>query len=145
MKPVTSRSSRDQDFFQCLLLSRGAVPVDPPALMEAVTHHALAKQKKNDCQDDYKQELSHSERGRLSSGRGRRIQRSCHQSCVSTRSKLLHFHRVLPGKRRLYHFEHIRISEQADQSRNQPARCHGIRAVGACGAGSDSSSRSAIS
>src|ERR1039458_507451 len=48
-------------------------------------------------------------------------------------------------KRRLYHFEHIRISEQADQSTNQPARCHGIRAVGACGEGSDSSSRSAIS
>jgi hypothetical protein len=37
--------------------------------MEAVTHHAMAKQKKDDCQDDYKQELSNSERGRLSSGR----------------------------------------------------------------------------
>jgi hypothetical protein len=54
--------------------------VDPAAFMEAVMHHALAKQKKDDCQDDYKQELSNSERGRLSSGRGRRIQRSCHQA-----------------------------------------------------------------
>ena len=60
-KPVTSRSTRDQDFFQCLLLSSGAVPVDPAAFMEAVTHHALAKQKKDDCQDNYKHEVSNSE------------------------------------------------------------------------------------
>ena len=58
------------------------------ALKEAMMHHALAKQNKDDRQDDYKQEVSNSERGRLSSGRGRRIRRSCHQSCVSTRSKL---------------------------------------------------------
>jgi hypothetical protein len=54
-------------------LPYGAVPVIPAAFMEVVTHHALAKQKKEDCQDDYKQELSNSERGWLSSGRGRRI------------------------------------------------------------------------
>jgi|HubBroStandDraft_4_1064222.scaffolds.fasta_scaffold437995_2 hypothetical protein len=42
-KRVTSRSSRDQDFSQCLLLSGGPVPVDPAAFMEAMTHHALAK------------------------------------------------------------------------------------------------------
>jgi hypothetical protein len=70
---ASHHSSRDQDFFQCLLLSGGAVPVDPAAFMEAVTHHALAKQKKDDCQDDYKQELSNSERGWFSSGRGRCI------------------------------------------------------------------------
>jgi hypothetical protein len=35
-------------------LSDGAVPVNPAALKEAVTHHAFAKQKKDDCQEDYK-------------------------------------------------------------------------------------------
>ena len=59
--------------------------MDAAALMEAVTHHALAKQKKDDCQDDYKQELSNSERGWLSSCRSPRIQRSCHQICLSAR------------------------------------------------------------
>jgi hypothetical protein len=63
--------------FQCLLLPYGAVPVVPAAFMEVVTQHALAKQKKDDCQDDYKQELSNSERGWLSSGRGRRIHFTC--------------------------------------------------------------------
>jgi hypothetical protein len=57
----------------CLLLSDGAVPVKPPALKEAVTHHALAKQKKDDCQEDYKEELPNSERGRLWFFRVRRI------------------------------------------------------------------------
>jgi hypothetical protein len=33
--------------------------------MEAVMHHALGKQKKDNCQDDKKQELSNSEPGRL--------------------------------------------------------------------------------
>jgi hypothetical protein len=54
-------------------LSDGAVPVFPATLKEAVTHHALAKQKKNDHQEHYKQELSNSERGWLSSVKGRRI------------------------------------------------------------------------
>jgi hypothetical protein len=49
----------------CLLLPDGAVPVKPAALKEAVTHHALAKQKKDDYQEDYKQEVSNSKRGRL--------------------------------------------------------------------------------
>jgi hypothetical protein len=31
-----------------LLLSDGAVPVFPPTLKEAMTHHALPKQKKDD-------------------------------------------------------------------------------------------------
>jgi hypothetical protein len=48
--------------FQCLLWSEGAVSVDPAASKEAVTHHALEKEKKDDCQDDYKQELSNPER-----------------------------------------------------------------------------------
>jgi hypothetical protein len=55
-------------------LSDGAVPVKPAAFKKAVMHHALAEQKKDDCQEDYKQELSNSERGWLSSCRARRIQ-----------------------------------------------------------------------
>jgi hypothetical protein len=38
-------------------LPEGAVPVNPAASKETVTHHALGKQKKDNCQDDYKQEL----------------------------------------------------------------------------------------
>jgi hypothetical protein len=41
--------------------------VKPAALKEAVPHHAVAKQKKDDCQEDYKQEVSSSEGGWLSS------------------------------------------------------------------------------
>jgi hypothetical protein len=37
-------------------LSDGAVPVDALASKEAMTHHVLAKQKKDDCQGDYKHE-----------------------------------------------------------------------------------------
>jgi hypothetical protein len=76
----------DQDFLQSLLLSDGAVPVDALASKEAMTHHVLAKQKKDDRQDDYKQELSNSERGWLSSCMVFRIQASCHQSYLSARS-----------------------------------------------------------
>jgi hypothetical protein len=47
-------SGRDQGFSQYLLLSDGAVPVKPAAFKEAVTDHALAKQQKDDCQDDCK-------------------------------------------------------------------------------------------
>ena len=72
--------------FQCLLWYDGAVPVDPAASKEAVTHHAMGKQKKDDCQDDYKQELSNPERGWLFSFRGRRIRISCHQISLSARS-----------------------------------------------------------
>jgi hypothetical protein len=39
----------------------------PAAFKEAVTHHALPKEEKDDGQDDYKQELSNPERGWLSS------------------------------------------------------------------------------
>jgi hypothetical protein len=46
-----------------LLWSDGAISADPTACMEAVTHHALGKQKKDDCQKNYKQELSNSEPG----------------------------------------------------------------------------------
>ena len=69
--------------FQCLLLSFGAVPVDPAAFMETVTHHALAKQKEDDRQDDHNEELSNSERGWLRFWRACRIQISCHRSYVS--------------------------------------------------------------
>jgi len=61
-----------------ILLSDGAVPVVPLALKEAVTQHALAKQKKDDRQEDYKQELSNSERGWLSSRRVRHIRWTGH-------------------------------------------------------------------
>ena len=56
------------------LLSERAVPVNPSALKESVTHHAVAKQKKDDCQKDYEQEVSTSEGRRLWVSRVRRIQ-----------------------------------------------------------------------
>jgi hypothetical protein len=61
-KSVASpHASDDLGFFQCLLLAYGTVPVFAAALKEAVTHHALAKQKKDDHQDNHKQELPNSE------------------------------------------------------------------------------------
>ena len=74
----------------CLLLSDGAVPVSSAALEEAVSHHTMAKHKKDDCQEDYKQELSNSKRGWLSSCRACRIQISCHQSAPSAKSGARH-------------------------------------------------------
>ena len=76
----------DQGSLQFLLLSDGAVPVDALTSKKAMTLHTLAKQKKDDCQDDHKHELSNSERGWLSSCRVLRIQVSCHQSYPSARS-----------------------------------------------------------
>jgi hypothetical protein len=40
----------------------GAMLVAPASSKEAVTHHAVGKQKKEDCQDNYKQELSNPNR-----------------------------------------------------------------------------------
>lgn len=57
--------------------------MDALASKKAMTHHVLAKQKKDDCQDNYKQEMSNSERGWLPSTRVLRIQVSCHQSDLS--------------------------------------------------------------
>jgi hypothetical protein len=54
-------------------LSDGAVPVFAAALKEAVTHHALAEQEKDNRQDSYKEKLPDSEIGWLSSVTGRRI------------------------------------------------------------------------
>ena len=48
-----------------MLLSDGAVPVDPAAFKEAVTHHAVAEHKKEDRQEEYEQEMFGSERGWL--------------------------------------------------------------------------------
>jgi hypothetical protein len=48
-----------------MLLSERSVPVNPAALKKSVTHHAVAEQKKDDGQDNYKQKLSSSERGWL--------------------------------------------------------------------------------
>ena len=64
---VNAPGRRAQDFFECLLLSDGAVPVKAAAFKEAVPHHALPKEEKDDGQDDYKQELSNPERGWVSS------------------------------------------------------------------------------
>jgi hypothetical protein len=49
-------------------LSDGAILVRPTALEKAVMHHALAKEEKDDGQEDCKQALSNSERGWLSLG-----------------------------------------------------------------------------
>jgi len=74
----------------CLLLSDGAIPVSSAALEEAVSHHAMAKHKKDDCQEDYKQELSNSERRWPSPRTARRIQISCHQSAPFAKSSSRH-------------------------------------------------------
>jgi hypothetical protein len=67
-----------------------AVPVDPAAFKEAVMHHAIDKEKKDDRQKDYKQELSNPERGWLFSFRGRRIRISCHLISLSAKSGACH-------------------------------------------------------
>jgi PAS domain S-box-containing protein len=58
---------------QALLLPYGAVSVFPATLKEAVTHHAVAEQKKDNHQNNYQEELPNSEGRRLSSGRSRLI------------------------------------------------------------------------
>jgi hypothetical protein len=55
------------------LLSDGAVAVNPAALKEAMLHHAVAKQKEKNCQEECKQPLFHSERGWLWFGRLGRV------------------------------------------------------------------------
>jgi hypothetical protein len=62
-----------------LLLPDGAVPVNPAAFKEAVPHHAVAEQKKQNCQEDYKQEVSTSERWRLVPFRLLRIRWTSHR------------------------------------------------------------------
>lgn len=49
------------------------------AFKEAVTHHAVAEQKKDHCQQEYKQKVSSTERGRFVSFRVRRIQWTSHR------------------------------------------------------------------
>jgi len=56
-------SSTVMDYhFSCQLWADGTAAIDLAAFMEAMTDHALGKQKKDDCQDDYKKEASDSER-----------------------------------------------------------------------------------
>jgi hypothetical protein len=57
---------------------------DLAALTEAVTHHALGKQKKHDHHGNYKQEPYNVEPRWLSPCGSRRIQIICHQSYVSS-------------------------------------------------------------
>jgi len=66
-----------------LLWTGDVVPVESSAVMEVVTHHVLAKQKKDDYQDEYKQELSKPKRGWVSYCRGRPLRISCHLSYLS--------------------------------------------------------------
>jgi hypothetical protein len=54
--------------------------VAPASSKEAVTHHALGKQKKEECQDNYKQELSNPQPHGPAFFRRPCIQISCHQS-----------------------------------------------------------------
>jgi hypothetical protein len=61
------------------LLAQRAVPVNPLALKEAVTHHAVAEQKKDDGQKNHKEEFSSPERGRPWSFRVGRIQWTRHK------------------------------------------------------------------
>jgi hypothetical protein len=58
----------------------GAVLVAPASSKEAVTHHALGKQKKEECQDNYKQQLSNPQPIGPSFFRFRCLQISSHQS-----------------------------------------------------------------
>jgi hypothetical protein len=71
-----------------------AVLVAPASPEEAVTYHALAKQKEDDNQDNYKQELSNSHPLGLSSLRSRCIQPYCHQT-TSGRADVLAITRLL--------------------------------------------------
>jgi hypothetical protein len=54
--------------------------VAPPSSKEAVTHHAVGKQKKEECQDNYKQELSNPQPHGPAFFRRPCIQICCHQS-----------------------------------------------------------------
>lgn len=56
--------------------------MNPAALKEPVMHHALSKQKKEDRQDERKQPVFRSERGRLFSVRIRRIGGTGHRVIV---------------------------------------------------------------
>jgi len=76
--------------FSALIWPVGAISVERAASKEAVTHHALEKEKKNDSQDDCKQELSNPECGWLFSFRVRRMRISCHQISLSARSGACH-------------------------------------------------------
>jgi hypothetical protein len=63
----------------------GAMLVEPASSEEAVTHHAVGKQKKEECQDNYKQELSNPQPHGPSFFRRPCFQISCHQSrCRNT-------------------------------------------------------------
>jgi hypothetical protein len=58
----------------------GAMLVAPASSKEAVTHHVVRKQKKEDCQDNDKQELSNPQPDGPSFFSRPCIQISCHQS-----------------------------------------------------------------
>jgi hypothetical protein len=63
-----------------------AIPVDTAAFKKAVVHHALAQEKKCDCQDDKKQELSNPKPARPFSRGDCFIRVRCHVSYLSAKS-----------------------------------------------------------
>jgi hypothetical protein len=67
-----------------------AVPVDTAAFKKAVVHHALAQEKKYDCQSDKKQELSNSKPARPFSCGGSFIRVRCQVSYLSAMSGACH-------------------------------------------------------
>jgi hypothetical protein len=70
----------------CPLLFDVAMPVDTAALKKAVMNHALAKEKKGDCQGDKKHELSNSEPERPFSYWSCLIRVGCHVSHLIAKS-----------------------------------------------------------
>jgi hypothetical protein len=71
------------------LLPNGTGTVFVATAKEAMLHHALAEQKKDDRQKDYKQELSKSERGWLSPGGWLRIHFLCSLRLPSKQHELI--------------------------------------------------------
>jgi len=68
----------------------GTPLVEPAAFVEAVTHHALCKEKKDQCQNDYEQQHSNPKPEWLSPFRGRRIRIGCHQNRLCAKSTACH-------------------------------------------------------
>jgi len=78
------RSSHYSEASQVFSGRDGTVLVAPASSKEAVTHHVVRKQKKEDCQDNDQQEFSSPQPDGPSFFRRRCIQISCHQSRLRT-------------------------------------------------------------
>jgi hypothetical protein len=73
MRSLAFFGAAARTLFECPLLFHVAVAVDTSAAKEAVTHHALAKQKNGDRQHDKKQDQANLEPGRILTFRGWRL------------------------------------------------------------------------